>query len=115
MNWILRKYINKFYEIYFNDILIYFDSIKKHMKNVKLIFNILWKYKLIIFKFKSQLFTDYIKFLNHYISLNDIKLVFIKLNKIINFSISYFINDIKNFLNFVNYFIIFDFFSDLTD
>jgi len=46
MNSILQNLLNKFYLIYLNDILIFFNSILDHQKHLQIILDILKKHKL---------------------------------------------------------------------
>ena len=52
INDILREYLNKFVIIYLNDILIYFETLKKHVDYIKKILNNFIKKKLRL-KFKK--------------------------------------------------------------
>jgi len=46
MNFILQNLLNKFYLIYLNNILIFFNLILNHQKHLQIILNILKKHKL---------------------------------------------------------------------
>ena len=48
MNKILRSYLNKFVIIYFDDIVIYFNSIDEHRKHVQLIFSFFRKHQFFV-------------------------------------------------------------------
>ena len=46
MNFILRSYIDKFVLVYFNDILVYFNSDEEHLEHLKLVFDALREHSL---------------------------------------------------------------------
>jgi len=50
INSILQNLLNKFYLIYLNNILIFFDSILNYQKHLQIILSILKKYKLYVLK-----------------------------------------------------------------
>ena len=115
MNWVLRKFIGKFCEVYLDDILIYSNSIEEHRRHIKLILDMLRRHGLIASRSKSQLFADRIEFLGHYISSNGIEPDSTKLDKITNFPVPRSVGDIKSFLGLVNYLAMFDFIPGLAD
>jgi len=115
MNYIFHDYIKKFCAVYFNDIIIFSNSVKEHKKHVKLIFKAFKEHEIVTSQFKSILFADEIEFLKYKIFSKEIQVNFAKFDKINNYSIFHFVIDIKFFLNFVNYVVMFDFISDLTD
>ena|SRR5436305_1248611 len=115
MNYIFYNYIKKFYIIYFNNIIIFLNFIKKYKKYIKLIFKAFKKYEIIALQFKLILFINEIKFLKYKIFSKEIQINFVKFDKINNYLIFHFIVNIKFFLNLVNYVAIFDFISSLTD
>ena len=113
MNYVFRDYIEKFYTIYLNDIIIFSNSIDEHKKYIKLILEVLKEHEIVASQSKSILFIDEIEFLEYKIFSKEIQVNFIKFDKINNYSTFYFIIDIKSFLNLVNYITIFNFISDL--
>ena len=115
MNWVLREFIGKCCEVYLDNILIYSNSVEEHKQNVRAILDILRRHGLIASKSKSQLFTDRIEFLGHYISSNGIEPDSAKLDKITNFPQPQSAGDIKSFLGLVNYLTMFDFLPGLAD
>jgi len=74
INNLLRKYLNDFYTIYLNNIIIYFEKKENHKKYVQKIIYKLSEINLTINikKCKFQIFK--IKFLNYYIFTNKIKI-----------------------------------------
>src|SRR5436305_12291848 len=84
MNYVLREYIDKFYAVYQDDIVIFFNSVEKHKQHVHLILQALRNHNIITSFEKSTFFADYIEFLDHYISFKDLEADFNKLENIIN-------------------------------
>ena len=84
MNWILRKYIDKIYYIYIDDIIIFSNSIKKYKINIHLILKIFYKIDIIISIKKSSLFIEKIEFLGYIILSNKLKIIISKVKKILD-------------------------------
>ena len=79
INKILRELINLLYVIYLNDILIYFNTKKKHERVIRLVLTKLRQFKLFVKLFKCIFIIQFVKFLNYIINNNNI---FINFNKI---------------------------------
>ena len=84
MNWIFRKYIDKIYYIYIDDIMIFSNSMKKYKINIHLILEIFYKIDIIILIKKLLLFIEKIKFLGYIILSNKIKIIIFKIKKILD-------------------------------
>ena len=84
MNWILRKYIDKIYYIYIDNIIIFSNSIKEYKINIHLILKIFHKIDIIISIKKLLLFIEKIKFLGYIILSNRIKIIIFKIEKILD-------------------------------
>jgi Reverse transcriptase (RNA-dependent DNA polymerase) len=67
MNWVLRKYIDRICYVYIDNIVIFSNSLKEYLVNLRLVLDALREAGVIVSK-KSQLFADEIKFLGHIIS-----------------------------------------------
>ena len=115
MNYILYDYIEKFYTIYLDDIVIFFDSVDEYKKYIKLILEALKEHGIVASQLKSILFVDEIEFLEHKIFSKEIQANPAKFDKINNYSTSHSVIDIKSFLDLVNYIAIFDFIPDLAN
>ena len=74
INDILREYLNKFVIIYLNDILIYFETLKKHVDHVKKMLNNFMKKKLQLKFEKCEFHKQKIKFLKFLMNNKDIKI-----------------------------------------
>jgi hypothetical protein len=84
MNWILRKYIDKIYYIYIDDITIFFNSIKEYKVNIHLILEIFYEIDIIISIKKSSLFIEKIEFLGYIISSDGFEVIVSKIEKILD-------------------------------
>ena len=115
MNYILCDYIEKFYTIYLDNIIIFFDSIDKYKKYIKFILEAFKEYEIVTLQLKSILFANEIEFLEYKIFSKEIQVNSIKFDKINNYSTFYSIINIKSFLDLVNYIAIFDFIPDLAN
>ena len=109
MNLILCPYIDKFILVYFDNILIYSNSLTEHEHHVQLILEAICQYELIASKSKLQLFADRIEFLGHYISFKGIEPDPSKFDKITKFPTPQSVENMKSFLGIVNYLAMFDF------
>jgi hypothetical protein len=112
MNWVLRRYIGKIYYIYTDDIAIFSNSMEEHKVNIHLILKILHEVDIIISIKKSSLFAEKIEFLGHIVSSDGLEVVVSKVEKILDWSVSCNITEIRAFLGLVNY--IGGFIPDLT-
>jgi hypothetical protein len=84
MNWILRKYIDKIYYIYIDDITIFSNSMKEYKVNIHLILEIFHEIDIIISIKKSSLFIEKIEFLGYIISSDGLEIVVSKIEKILD-------------------------------
>jgi hypothetical protein len=84
MNWILRKYIDKIYYIYIDNIIIFSNSIKKYKINIHLILEVFHEIDIIISIKKSLLFIEKIEFLGYIISSNGFEIIISKIEKILD-------------------------------
>ena len=84
MNWVLQKYIGKICYVYFDDIVIFSDTLEEHKRNVRLILEALREAGSIVFKKKFNLFADRINFFEHIISFKSIEVGSFKVEKIVN-------------------------------
>jgi hypothetical protein len=84
MNWILRKYIDKIYYIYTDDIAIFSNSMEEYKVNIHLILEIFHEIDIIISIKKSLLFIEKIEFLGYIISSDGLEVVVSKIKKILD-------------------------------
>ena len=74
MNNLLRSYLDKFIIIYLNDILIYFKNNEKHTQHIKLIIGVFRKYEFYAKLLKCNFYQKYIKFCEHIIDNEKVKI-----------------------------------------
>ena len=84
MNHICVSHIGVFVYVYLDDIIIFSDSIKDHVKHVRMVFDILWKEKLFFGPLKMQFFTEELKILGHIINDKGILMDPHKVNKVLD-------------------------------
>jgi hypothetical protein len=84
MNWIFRKYIDKIYYIYIDDIIIFFNSIEEYKINIHRIREIFHEIDIIILIKKLLLFIEKIKFLGYIISFDGFEIIVFKIEKILD-------------------------------
>jgi len=68
MNDIFREYLDQFVIIYLDDILIYSQTKKEHLKQIRLVLEILRKHQLYAKINKCEFFKKKVEYLGHYIS-----------------------------------------------
>jgi len=79
MNSILQNLLNKFCLIYFNNILIFFNSILNHQKHLQIILSILKKHKLYTKSNKCIVEMKILKFCKHIMRQDTLQLISIKI------------------------------------
>ena len=84
MNDLLRLYLNKFVIIYLNNILIYFKNDEKHTQHIKLMIETFRKHKFYAKSSKFNFYQKHIKFCEHIINNEEIKMNETKLKIIKN-------------------------------
>ena len=87
-----------------NDIFIYFKIKKKHVTHVFKIFERLQKIDLYLDIKKCEFFVIEVKYLSLIITTKKIKMNSIKINAIVNWSISRNLKNVQTFLNFANFY-----------
>src|SRR6266498_123907 len=86
MNQVLRKYLRKFILIYLDDIIIYSKTFKKHKEHVRLIFEALRATSLIMKLKKCKFAQKELRFLEHIILANRIRMDPDKIAKMVTLS-----------------------------
>jgi hypothetical protein len=84
MNHIFTLYIGVFMEIYLDDIVIYLDTAKEHVRHVKTMIDILRTNKFYLSEHKLQFFMDELRILGHVIDCDGIRMDPDKVDKIQN-------------------------------
>jgi hypothetical protein len=116
INDILREYLNDFCTIYLNDILIYNEIENEHKIHVKRILLKLRETELQADIIKCKFHVTKIMYLELIVIIKRIKMNLVKIDIVINWSISVNMKDVQNFLKFVNFYkrFVYDF-SKLVD
>jgi len=86
MNSILQNLLNKFYLIYLNNILIFFNSISDHWKYLQIILSILKKHKLYAKSSKCIVEMKILKFCKYIVKQDTLQSISIKISVIKNWS-----------------------------
>ena len=74
INDLLRSYLDKFMIIYLNDILIYFKNNEKHTQHIKLMIEVFRKHEFYAKPSKCNFYQKHIKFCEHIIDDEKIKM-----------------------------------------
>ena len=104
INDILREYLDVFYSIYLNDILIYSDTRKKHIKHVRKILKKLQQVDLYLNINKCEFYTKQVKYLELIIIIKDLKMNFKKIKTVKNWKTLRCVKNIQAFLGFANFY-----------
>jgi hypothetical protein len=100
----LREYLNDFCTIYLNDILIYSEIEIEHEIHVKRILLKLREIKLQANIIKCKFHVTKIAYLKLIVIIKKIKMNLVKIDIVINWSISVNMKDVQSFLEFVNFY-----------
>ena len=104
INNILKKYLNRFYIIYLDDILIYSDSIEDYKKYVRLVLKVLQEKKLLIKLKKCEWYITRTEFLEHIVSIKKLQIQKNKIKAILKQPILKLIKNIQLFFRLTNYY-----------
>ena len=104
INKVLRKYLNVFVTVYLNDILIYFNTKKKHEQHIKKVLKKLKKIKLKVKLKKSRFHTQKVKFLRFIIRHNQIRINLKKTRTVTKWSRLKKIKNIQALIRFANFY-----------
>ncbi len=104
MNNVLWNFLNDFCQAYLDDILIYSKTQKKHKQHVKMILDHLQDADLQIDIQKCKFNVEETIFLEVIVSEQDLHMNFIKVKAIVNWVTSTNLNEIQDFVDFVNFY-----------
>jgi hypothetical protein len=99
MNYVLRKYIGRFYYVYLDDIVFWSDTIEEHTYNARLILDALWKHRIVASAEKSKLYADAILFLGTLYRQGELKSLKIKSIKSLLRGLQHLYKILKNSMN----------------
>lgn len=104
MNDLFRPYLNKFVQVYLDDILIYSDNEEEHEQHLKLVLDILRKAKLYIKLSKCTFGADEVAFLGHIVGIDGIKADPRKVQVLNDWADPTNISELRSFLGLATYF-----------
>ncbi len=104
MNDVLWDFLNDFYQVYLNDILIYSKTQWEHKKHVKMILNRLWEADLQVNIWKCKFDIKETVFLKVIVSEQDLRMNSIKVKVIVNWTTSINLKEVQSFVKFVNFY-----------
>ena len=84
MNHIFASHIGVFMYVYLDDIIIFSDSVEKHIEHIKTVFNILQRERLFLSPNKMQFFANELRILGHVIDDKGIRMDPHKVDKVVN-------------------------------
>jgi hypothetical protein len=103
----LREYIGTFCHVYLDDIIIWSDNVKDHVRHIDMIMNALRKNKLYCNPKKSEFFVEEVIFLGHKISRKGIEACNSKVDKILTWPRPTNVTEVRGFLGLVRYLAVF--------
>jgi len=104
MNDVLWDFLNDFCQVYLDDILIYSKTQREHRQHVKMILNHLWEADLQVDIWKCEFNVEETVFLEVIVSEQDLRMNFIKVKVIINWTTSINLKEVQSFVRFVNFY-----------
>ncbi|MDN6032746.1 MAG: hypothetical protein L0I26_10030 [Lactococcus lactis] len=104
MNTVLKDYLNKFVQVYLDDIFIYSTSFDEHYQHLRTVLNTLRRNKLIAKKSKCAFFFEELRFLGHVITPSGIRTDPEKIDKVKNWPTPKTIKDAQMFLGLTSYY-----------
>ncbi len=104
INNVLWDFLNDFCQVYLDDILIYSKTQQKHKQHVKMILNRLREADLQINIQKCEFNVKEIIFLEVIVSEQDLRMNFIKVKVIVNWTTSINLKEVQSFVKFINFY-----------
>jgi hypothetical protein len=103
MNHLFAAYIGRFMDIYLDDIVIYSDTLDKHVKHVKMVLDVLKREKLYLSKGKLHFIQPELKILGHIVDNEGIRMDANKVDSVINWKVPTNRDLLRGFLGSVGY------------
>ncbi len=104
MNDILWDFLNDFCQVYLDDILIYSKTQREHWQHVKMILNCLREADLQVDIWKCEFDVEETVFLKVIVSEQDLRMNFIKVKVIVNWTTLINLKEVQSFVRFVNFY-----------
>ncbi len=103
INHLFSPYIGVFMDVYLDDIIVYSNTIEKHVKHCEIIFNILQEQQLYLSEKKCQVLEKELRILGHIVNDNGIKMDPSKVDTVLNWKIPINRELLSGFLGLVGY------------
>ena len=104
MNRIFKPYLDQFFIVFIDDILIYSDSGEEHAEQLRIVFQTLWEHRLYVKLSKCQFWLDSVTFLGHIASVEGISVDPQKVEAILNWKPPTSVTEIRSFLGLAGYY-----------
>ena len=104
MNSVFNRYLDKFFLVFLDDILIYSKNEEEHEEQLRIVLQLLREHKLYAKLSKCDFFKDRINYLGHIISYEGISMDPEKIEAIINWTTPRNVTDVRSFMGLVGYY-----------
>src|SRR6266540_5908793 len=104
MNKVLRQYIGKFVQVYFDDVIIYSNNLDEHKRHIKAVLEKIRKANLKLKSSKCQWFQIEFKFVGHLVGRNSVRSDPRNVEKIKNAEVPKNITELRRFLGMAQYY-----------
>lgn len=104
MNNVFYDYIDRFVVVYLDDIVVYSESLKDHLKHLRLVFSKLKEFQLYVKKEKCEFCRQEVMFLGHWISKGHVRMDEKKVKAILDWSAPTKVTELRSFLGLANYY-----------
>ena len=103
MNDIFRDQLGDFVVVFLDDIMVYSNTFKDHMRHVRIVLDKLREYKLFAKLSKCDFFQKQIRYLGHYIFRSGVSIDKSKIELVLNWPRPSIVKDLRSFLGFVGF------------
>ena len=104
MNRVFRLYLDQFFVVFIDDILVYCRDEKEHEQHLKIVLQTLRKKKLYAKLSKSDFWLKEISFLGHIVSAEGIRVDPVKIESVINWKPPRSVTEVRSFLGLAGYY-----------
>ncbi|GJW38100.1 putative reverse transcriptase domain-containing protein [Tanacetum coccineum] len=107
MNWVCNPYLDKFFTVFINDILVYSKSKEDHEVHLKLVLELRKKEKLFAMFSKYEFWLQKVRFLRHVVNSNGIHVDHSKIEAVKNWKVPKTPSEIRSFLGLAEDFVVY--------
>jgi hypothetical protein len=104
MNNVLRPFLHRFVLVFFDDILIYSQSLSEHLRHVRLVFAKLQEHQLYIKRSKCEFGTCSVAYLGHVISSDGVAMDQLKVQAVLDWPLPQTVKALRAFLGLAGYY-----------